>query len=258
MSEILVVGSRGEEVARWQRVLIALGYAIKEDGKFGANTERATRSFQQRLRITLDGRVGPETWGAANGAAAPLPLKSNLPAAPPPERVVTADFQEEIFTTPNHSQGHSIRPEGVVFHHTCGTWAGDTAWIMNGANPRRGIFASYHCLINTDGTRRVFGGDERRMWHAGRSSWAGRSSCNDYMLGVAFSGDSYPDRRFGWDLNENQIASALEWLDPRVRKWGLKRAMITDHRQVSPARKDDLNPVAWERLNAAISKEVTR
>jgi len=32
--------------------------------------------------------------------------------------------------------------------------------------------------------------------------------------------------------------------------------MITDHRQVSPDRKDDLNPAAWATLAAAIEREV--
>jgi len=256
VSDILKRGSRGARVGDWQRELNRLGYGLEKDNDFGPATEWATRDFQKRAGIVLDGRVGPQTWRAALAAQVPLPDQPTLPPAPPADEVRAGRYAEELYRTPNHSIGRSIRPEGVVVHHTCGTWDGDTSWIMNGVNPSRGIWASYHCLINVDGTRRVFGPDTARMWHAGRSSWAGRSSCNDFMLGVAFSGDSYPERRFGWDLNEDQIASALEWLDRRVMAWGIRRDMITDHRQVSPDRKDDLNPAAWATLAAAIEREV--
>jgi AmpD protein len=33
---------------------------------------------------------------------------------------------------------------------------------------------------------------------------------------------------------------------------------VTDHRQVAPGRKDDLNPVEWDRLHAAIRGKFAR
>jgi N-acetyl-anhydromuramoyl-L-alanine amidase len=178
----------------------------------------------------------------------PLP---STPLAPPRS---TMTFAEEILQTPNVSANRSITPQGVVFHHTCGTWEGDKSWVMNPDNARKGIYASYHCITDVNGDRRVFAKDHQRTWHAGKSHWMGRSDCNSFMLGFAFSGDSYPDRRFGWNINERQIESALQWLAPRWIKWGLTLEMITDHRQVSPGRKDDLNPIAWEKLHNAISR----
>ena len=54
-------------------------------------------------------------------------------------------------------------------------------------------------------------------------------------------------------LTAAQLASALDWLAPRwsVRGWTLER--MTDHRQVAPDRKRDLNPAEWGRLRAAIA-----
>jgi len=174
------------------------------------------------------------------------------PPQPQPTMNRYLTFPEETLLTANVSRGAKIKPLGVVFHHTCGTWEGDRAWILNASNPAKGIYASYHAVIRDTGERRKFADDTSRCWHAGRSSWRGKNSCNDFMLGVAFSGDTYPGRRFGRSLTDAEIASALDWLAPRITRWGITMDWITDHRQVSPGRKDDINPVEWERLRRAI------
>lgn len=64
--QILRRGSEGEDVLRWQRFLIGQGLlASAADGLFGPRTERATRAFQRRAKIELDGVVGPMTYAAA-------------------------------------------------------------------------------------------------------------------------------------------------------------------------------------------------
>ena len=56
----------GNEVSRWQTFLLAQGNDPQGiDGIFGANTDAATRAFQTAEGITVDGIVGPETFGAA-------------------------------------------------------------------------------------------------------------------------------------------------------------------------------------------------
>jgi hypothetical protein len=64
--QILRRGGEGDEVRRWQRFLI--GQSLLQsaaDGVFGPVTERATRAFQRRAKIDLDGMVGPMTYAAA-------------------------------------------------------------------------------------------------------------------------------------------------------------------------------------------------
>lgn len=56
----------GKEVSRWQTFLLAQGYDPQGiDGIFGTNTDAATRLFQTAQAITVDGIVGPETFGKA-------------------------------------------------------------------------------------------------------------------------------------------------------------------------------------------------
>jgi hypothetical protein len=104
MSELLLLGSRGEEVRRLQVNLnAAIGKKhgrIAEDGKFGQHTREAVIFFQQSFRLKkIDGKVGPETRAALAmrvlliegemsrkmSAPTPPPRPSPSPAPNPPK-----------------------------------------------------------------------------------------------------------------------------------------------------------------------------
>ncbi|MEV5568743.1 peptidoglycan-binding protein [Spirillospora sp. NPDC052269] len=63
---VLRRGSRGPDVTTVQYILRAAREAsrhLKPDGDFGPKTEHAVREFQEFAKITVDGVVGPVTWG---------------------------------------------------------------------------------------------------------------------------------------------------------------------------------------------------
>ena len=56
-------GSRGEDVATWQRFLVSQGFlGIGVDKLFGEDTQKCTREFQRRQALAVDGIVGPACW----------------------------------------------------------------------------------------------------------------------------------------------------------------------------------------------------
>ena len=63
---LLERGSIGEAVGRWQYFLIGQDL-LKDvaDGRFGQNTEDATKEYQRLKGLTPDGRVGPQTYAKA-------------------------------------------------------------------------------------------------------------------------------------------------------------------------------------------------
>src|ERR1700686_522029 len=71
---VYLLGSRGPAVLQIQKRLTALGfYGGVLDEIFWGGTDSAIRNFQQSKDMTVDGRVGPETWGALfNGADVPV------------------------------------------------------------------------------------------------------------------------------------------------------------------------------------------
>lgn len=67
MSQILTLGSRGQDVATLQRLLKVRGAALDVDGDFGEETEQAVRAFQRAAGLVDDGRAGPKTLAALQG-----------------------------------------------------------------------------------------------------------------------------------------------------------------------------------------------
>jgi AmpD protein len=156
-------------------------------------------------------------------------------------------FREFARPSPNRD-GAAHERLGVLFHHSV-LGFGETIGRMLDPPSR----VSYHCLIDGDGTRCALVPDAEVAWHAGASRFLGRERCNDFLLGVAFAGDTYAA-----PLSGPQIASALEWLEARWEPLGWDTGRITDHRQVSPGRKLDLNPAEWGRLAAAVAGKFGR
>jgi len=70
-------GSKGTEVANWQRFLISQGYNIEADGDFGKATDLATKDFQASRNLRPDGKVGDMTYKAAE------PLNVNIGSQKP-------------------------------------------------------------------------------------------------------------------------------------------------------------------------------
>jgi peptidoglycan/xylan/chitin deacetylase (PgdA/CDA1 family) len=62
-SGILKSGSTGTAVSKLQQALVNKGYSLAIDGIFGPATKNAVTSFQSSQGITMDGIVGPVTWG---------------------------------------------------------------------------------------------------------------------------------------------------------------------------------------------------
>ncbi len=59
---------KGDDVRAVQRALEKKGYFTGDvDGAFGPETEQAVMVFQQAVRLTADGIVGPKTWAALIG-----------------------------------------------------------------------------------------------------------------------------------------------------------------------------------------------
>jgi N-acetyl-anhydromuramoyl-L-alanine amidase len=132
---------------------------------------------------------------------------------------------------------------GVLFHHS---GMGFDETIDRMLNPASRV--SYHCLVGSDGTRCTLVPDTEVAWHAGASRFLGREGCNAFLLGLSFAGDTYDA-----PLSTPQVDSALEWLEARWVPLGWGPDRVTDHRQASPGRKNDLNPKEWDRLASAIS-----
>ncbi|MDD2956271.1 MAG: peptidoglycan-binding protein [Oscillospiraceae bacterium] len=104
----LAYGSFGSEVQRLQAALNRLrqsqlrpfSAALKEDGRFGSDTERAVLAFQQTFGLRADGIVGRESWRALAHAQHETVGGHIAPAPQPPKPSLLPDDPEEYPGTP--------------------------------------------------------------------------------------------------------------------------------------------------------------
>jgi AmpD protein len=108
---------------------------------------------------------------------------------------------------------------------------------------------SAHLLVRRDGALIQFVPFGRRAWHAGRSSFRGRSCCNDYSIGIELEGDDespYTDEQYV------ELAGVIAAL---LREYpGTGPGSIAGHCDISPGRKTDPGPAFdWLRLYDELS-----
>jgi peptidoglycan hydrolase-like protein with peptidoglycan-binding domain len=93
-AEIIRPDSTGERVTQLQIALVALGYDIIPDGRYGPRTQAAVRDFQARNSLEIDGISGPRTQ-AALGIG---PGAGPAPTAPPATPTTTAPSSTAVVT----------------------------------------------------------------------------------------------------------------------------------------------------------------
>ena len=147
--------------------------------------------------------------------------------------------------SPNFSN-RIIQPIGIVLHHTAGSFIGSVSWCLN-----KDAKVSYHCIVDTNGDQAILVDDNKRAWHAGRSSFQGKSDCNSFMLGIAVSGNTYSRT-----LTKEEVESVAKWCVEKIIKFNMPKDLstITTHRHISPGRKNDVDERAEKLIKDRIKE----
>lgn len=113
----------------------------------------------------------------------------------------------------------------------------------------RDMHVSAHLLIRRDGAMIQFVPFSRRAWHAGESSFRGRTCCNDFAIGIELEGD---DETPYTDAQYTHLARAIDALCATYPT--LDNRKIAGHSDISPGRKSDPGPAFdWLRLYDELS-----
>lgn len=167
---------------------------------------------------------------------------------------------------PSPNCGGRIEPTLIVLHDTADRLRPDDtiSWFKD---PKSKVSA--HFVVARDGSVTQMVPCDRAAWHAGKSSWKGRSGCNNFAIGieidnpgklarvgdhaVAWFGDKYPLTQCvelstkahgkGWWLRytEAQLETVRELIQALLAAY----PTITDvaaHWEISPGRKVDTGP----------------
>ena len=109
-----------------------------------------------------------------------------------------------------------------------------------------GLRVSAHFLIRRTGELLQFVPCTKRAWHAGVSSWCGRSGCNDFSIGIELEGADdvpYTDAQY-------RVLAELA----RALRSAYPISDIAGHCDIAPTRKTDPGPsFDWPRLRSLLA-----
>ena len=95
----------------------------------------------------------------------------------------------------------------------------------------RGVKVSAHFLIRRGGELIQFVSCDQRAWHAGVSTHAGRSNCNDFSVGIELEGFE------GESFSTYQYESLISLLPMLLSQYPI--SFIAGHEHIAPERKKD-------------------
>jgi N-acetyl-anhydromuramoyl-L-alanine amidase len=224
---VLKHGSKGEDVRK-----IQLKLGLSADGDFGPNIEAKVKAWQAANGMLPNGVVDDAMWNKLFGAV----------TAESAQAITGALQMKTVFKQSPHISAKAIVPKGIVLHHTAGSYVGSVAWCLD---PKSKV--SYHCIVDLNGDKTILAKDNQRAWHAGESYFKGQSKCNDFLLGIAVSGDT--SKR---ELTEEEIESVAYWCLDKMALWNISIDWVTTHREISPGRKNDVDTRAEKKIKEKI------
>ena len=108
-----------------------------------------------------------------------------------------------------------------------------------------GARVSAHFLVRRDGKLLQFVPCAKRAWHAGESSWKGRSGCNDFSIGIELEGTGDAPFTASQYRRLAALTRALQARYP-IRD-------IVGHSDIAPGRKTDPGPhFDWARYGRMV------
>ena len=153
-----------------------------------------------------------------------------------------------VIDTRYSSQNHDSRVQYVILHYTSSDFDRALQHLTVGE-------VSSHYLIDTQPVIYRLVDEDRRAWHAGESSWQGRTWLNGSSIGIELVHFGYTDGpagRYWHPWSEAQIDVLIPLLQDILRRHGLGPEHVLGHSDVAPQRKVDPGPLfPWQRLAKA-------
>ncbi|RVC75208.1 MAG: N-acetylmuramoyl-L-alanine amidase [Mesorhizobium sp.] len=153
----------------------------------------------------------------------------------------------EVRVSPNFGpRRETLKPDMIVLHYTgMATGPGAEAWLCDPASD-----VSAHYLIHEDGRIVQMVRESDRAWHAGKSSWFGRTDINSCSVGIEIVN---PGHSLGYpDFPRRQIDAVIGLCKGIVQRHSIAAQRVLAHSDVAPGRKvDPGEKFPWKTLFAA-------
>jgi len=150
----------------------------------------------------------------------------------------------DIIDCPSPNYDERPAPISMIVLHYTGMPDADAA-IARLCDPEAKV--SCHYLVDEDGRILRMVPEEKRAWHAGRSSWRGVPSVNNVSVGIELVN---PGHEFGYrPFPKAQMDALIPLVAEIVDRYDIVPSNVVGHSDVAPDRKEDPGELFdWARL----------
>ena len=151
--------------------------------------------------------------------------------------------------TSHQSQSHDSRVRYVVLHYTSSGFDRSLNALTLGP------VSSHYLIDESPPTIYRLVDEDRRAWHAGESSWQGRTYVNGISIGIELVHRGFietPEGRHWYPWEQDQIDNLIVLLKDILERHDLAPDQVLGHSDVAPQRKLDPGPLfPWLQLAEA-------
>lgn len=147
--------------------------------------------------------------------------------------------------SPNHGErAGGLKPDMIILHYTgMETAAAALDWLCRDESQ-----VSSHYFVHEDGRVDQLVAEDRRAWHAGKSSWKGETDINSRSIGIEIANAGHPGGLP--DFPSIQIDAVVELCRNCGERWSITPERVLAHSDIAPIRKvDPGEKFPWERLH---------
>lgn len=160
--------------------------------------------------------------------------------------LLTACTGGQVIDDSFSSRSQSSRVQYIVVHYTSTDLAHSLALLTQGE------VSSHYLIGDSPATVYRLVDENRRAWHAGDSTWQGRTWLNASSIGIELVNQGYeqgPNGAVWQPYSEAQIDALITLLKDLVKRHDLPIDSIIGHSDIAPQRKVDPGPLfPWKRL----------
>lgn len=167
---------------------------------------------------------------------------------------------DRVYPSPNHGERKACNktgkttPDCIILHYTGMASASEALlWL---ANPLSEV--SCHYFVFEDGRIWQMVPENRRAWHAGRSSWHGETDMNSRSIGIEIVNAGHdptipgPLPPPGPPFPDGQIDAVIGLVQDIAARWAIPPSRILAHSDIAPGRKIDPGETfPWQKLAEA-------
>lgn len=149
---------------------------------------------------------------------------------------MTLNIDSTSYKSPNYNERPHNEVSSVVFHDGEGSKQSDLSRLTNDKVPEDERVSAHYYVDRAGHIYRLVE-DKWRAWHAGESSYLGRTNWNDFAIGVE------TEHKKGQNWPVVQVQAIRDLFIYLIELHGIKQEYMVAHKWIAPGRKPD--PTDW-------------